>query len=203
MTCDCTNYENETTECDLMQDEIQSKRHQHDHLWDETEDNKVLWALSHYDETVYTLYDKLSEGVADEEETTPLEEWLEDVIDDGSEANDFAKAIVKDTQEMFDAFHVDMDLDPLAHAIDHAENTTEFMEMIQGFEEWTMEDEEQELDKSHYPVHTHETNWSPHEVVGDISDTVNDGADFVMDTASDGAGFLMDTVNGLLDMWNW
>lgn len=161
-----------------------------------------MWALSHYDETVYTLYDKLSEAVDDEETTTPLEEWLENIIED-DEANDFAAAVVGDTQEVFDMFGVDFDLDPLAHAIDHAEDTTEFMEMIQGFEEWTLEDEEQVYDKSQHPVHTHETNWSPHEVVGDLSDAVMDGPEFLMDTVSDTSDYLTDTLNDMLTWWDY
>lgn len=86
MSCNCMNF-GDNSECDqliaAMSQEINDHTpHAHDHLWEETEDNKPLWALSHYDQTVYTLHDHLEEAVADETVTTPLEERLEYMLED-------------------------------------------------------------------------------------------------------------------------
>lgn len=168
------------SECDQLVDLFREGDHVHDHLWDETEDNKFLWALSHYDETWYTLFDHLDYAVADEDVTTQLEKQLENMLND-DEKRDFFSALTSDTQQLFDEFHVDYDLDNLQNAIDHAEDTSHFMEILDGF--WQDGNHE---DDAQFP-HGHETNWSPEEVTSDVWDmfSISDVIDHTNDYIDD------------------
>lgn len=169
ITCDCMNL-GDNSECDQMFEMIEALTDEdtHGHLWDETEDNKPLWALSHYDETVYTLYDHLEEAVDDETVTTELESNLEYMLEN-ERARKFASAMTTDTQKMLDEFHVGLDLDPLQHAIDHAVDTSNFMDILDGFWPEGNREDANQIDQSH----SHEPNWTPEDAVAETFDDLN------------------------------